>query len=212
MRFDAIIVPRGAEASAVERGWPEARAILRSVPAGSAAGAQFASGPVPATALVLGVCGALDPALRVGDTVVYARIADGAEVIELDRELAAACAAVCAVVPVGAANVASVVGEPAAKSALRAATGAAAIDMEAASIARVLHGRGVRVAMVRIVSDDALGSMPDLSNVYDRDGALRPLALTLALVRSPARSLRFIRHVVRALAVLRSTAARLAAA
>jgi hypothetical protein len=211
VRFDAIVVPRGAEARAVQGGWPAPRPALLAVPAGDQAGAQLARGMMPATALVLGVCGALDPALGVADTVVYARIADGAEIIELDARLAAACAAVCATVPVSAANVAAVVGSAAAKAALRAATGAAVIDMEGASIARALHARGVRVAMVRVVSDAAGGELPDLRDVYTPAGALRPLALALAFARTPRRSVQFIAHVLRALGELRATAARLAA-
>jgi hypothetical protein len=210
VRFDAIVVPRGAEARAVERGWPAPRPALLVVPAGAAAGSKLAGGALPGTALVLGVCGALDPALQVGDIVVYARVADGADIIELDRELAAACAAACATTPVGAANVARVVDSPAAKAALRAATGAAVIDMEGASIARALQRRSVRVAMVRVVSDAAAGQLPDLSDVYAADGTLRPLALARALVRTPGRSAQFIVHAVHALRMLRTTAARLA--
>lgn len=210
MRFDAIVVPRGAEARAVELGWPAAKPILRTVPAGGAAGAALADVALPESALVLGVCGALDPTLRVGDTVVYARIADGADVIELDPRLAQACAAACATVPVGAANVPAVVGSVREKAAVRALTGAAVIDMEAASIARALHRRGVRVAMVRVVSDDAEGELPDLRDVYTPGGALRPLAFALTLARTPQRSLRFIAHVLQALRALRATAARVA--
>jgi hypothetical protein len=210
VRFDAIVVPRGAEARAVEGGWPASRPALFGVPAGAAAGPGLAGAALGATALVLGVCGALDPALHVGDTVVYARITDSAGVIELDPELAAACAAACATAPVGAANVPSVVGAAAAKAALRTATGAAVIDMEGASIARALHGRGVRVAMVRVVSDDAAGELPDLRDVYTPAGTLRPLALALAFARAPRRSAQFIVHVLRALRALRETAARLA--
>jgi len=211
VRFDAIVVPRGAEARAVQAGWPVPRPALLVVAAGAAAGARLAAGTMPATALVLGVCGALDPALRVADTVVYARIADGAESIELDSQLAAACAAACATVPVSAANVAAVVGSVAAKTALRAATGAAVIDMEGASIARALHARGVRVAMVRVVSDAAGAELPDLRDVYTPAGELRPLALALAFARTPRRSAQFIVHVLRALRALRATAARIAA-
>jgi hypothetical protein len=72
-----------------------------------------------------------------------------------------------------------------------------------------LHVRGIRVAMVRVVSDDAGGDLPDLRDIYDVNGALRPLALAVALARTPRLSLRFIRNAMRALAALRRTATRL---
>jgi hypothetical protein len=218
--FDAIVVPRGAEARAVERGWPTPRPPLIAVPAGAAAasaltGVELAevgltnAGRVR-TALVLGVCGALDPGLRIGDAVVYSRIVDGCEIIELDRELMAACAGLFACAPLGVAVVPRVVSRVTEKAAIRAATGAAVIDMEAASVARALHQIGMRVAMVRVVSDDALGELPNLNSIYNTSGALRPIALAFALLRAPGRSVVFIVHALNALRALQATASRLA--
>ncbi len=192
------------------KGWPAARARMTVVSAGAAAARALRGRRAGQTALVLGVCGALDPNLRVGDTVVYARVIDGAETFELDRELAAHCSAVYGVAPVSAANVARVIGEVDAKAEIRAATGAAVIDMEAAALARSLQHSGVRVAMVRVVSDDARGELPDLRNAYTADGTLRPAELAFALLRAPARGARFIAAVLRALDALRRAAARLA--
>ena len=210
MRFDLIVVPRGAEARAVERGWPAPRPEIRQVAAGIAAGDGVIDGRLTPTVLVLGLCGAVDPVLRVGDAVVYARICDGSDTIELDAQLTRACAAACGTVPVAAACVDRVIGGVAAKAALRAATGAAVIDMEAAAIARACRDRGVRLGMVRIVSDDADSELPDLSGVYDAQGALRPVALAAALVRRPLRGVRFVRNALRALGELRAAAAVLA--
>lgn len=209
MRFDTIVVPRGFEAWAVERGWPPPRPRVLTVPAGAAAGERLASGAAIGSALVLGVCGALDPALRVGDAIVYGRVFDGGDVLVLDAELAAACGVACGRAPVDAAAVPRVVGAVAAKAALRAATGAAVIDMEAGAIARALHRRGVRVAMVRVVSDDAHAEMPSLDAAYDAGGVLKPLALGAALVRAPLQSARFVAGALSALGALRETAARL---
>jgi nucleoside phosphorylase len=160
----------------------------------------------------MGLCGALDPALRIGDCVVYEQISDAATTIGLDASLAADCAAALQCATVGALNVGAVVGQVARKAALRDATGAHAIDMEAAALADALHARGVRVAMVRVVSDDAQAELPDLRGVYTPDGGLRPLALSWAFVRAPRRSAAFIGNVMIALRALRATAARLAAA
>jgi hypothetical protein len=210
VRFDAIVVPRGAETRAVEAGWPAPRPLVLSVPAGSAAGDVLERGPVAPTALVLGLCGALDPLLRVGDTVVYDRVIDGDDRFELDAEMTGACAVACDRAPCNAANVARFIGAVAGKAALRAATGAAVVDMEGAAIAGTLARRGVRVAMVRVVSDDAATELPNLNHVYDARGALRPAVLAFAFARAPRRSARFVAHALQALRALRVTAARLA--
>lgn len=211
MRFDAIVVPRGAEARAVERGWLAPRPTTLVVPAGAAAGRALNDGRPIGTALVLGVCGALDPALRVGDLVVYQAISDGAVTIDLDADLAARCAIVCRSAPRRVLTVPAVVGDLAAKTELLRSSGAAAVDMEGVAIARALHARNIRVAMVRVVSDDAATALPDLSRVYDTYGRLRPLALASALVRSPLRSVRFIVNVLTALRALRAAARLLSA-
>jgi hypothetical protein len=210
VRFDAIVVPRGAEARAVERGWPLPRPALLAVPAGAAAGNRVNDGRPAVTAVMLGLCGAIDPALRVGETVVYGRIIDGSEIIELDGPLAHGCAAAFGCAPLTAANVARVVGAPAEKATLRASSGAAVIDMEGAAVARALHRRGIRVAMVRVVSDDAQSVLPDLHDAYDAGGTLRNTVLIRAFAREPLRSARFARNALRALRALRSSAERLA--
>ncbi len=209
MRFDAVIVPRGAEAQAVVGGWPAARPKLSTVAAGSAAG-ETVAGMSGTTALVLGLCGAVDPKLRVGDVVVYARIRNGPDVITLDPRLAADCVAGLDSVLVDAAAVTAVVGAVAAKRALWVETGVAVVDMEAAPLARALHGRGVRVAMVRVVSDDAGAELPDLARVFDGAGRLRPLPLALTFARTPLRSARFIAGAIAALRALHAVARRLA--
>ena len=209
MRFDALVVPRGAEDRADERGWLGQRHPLLRVPAGALSGRAVNDGRPIATALVLGVCGALDPALHVGDPVVYREIADGDRTIDLDRELVAACANALGRTTIRAAAVASVVGGAADKAVLRLATGAAAIDMEAASLATAFHARGVRVAMVRVVTDDARAELPDLSGIYDERGALKPFALGRALLASPFRGAAFVRNALRGIDALRRTAERL---
>ncbi len=211
MHVGAVIVPRGPEFWAVKRGWSVAGPTFISVSAGAAdvdESNALARGD-GGSAVVLGLCGALDPSLRVGQPVVYTQIIDGTATLDLDPQLSETCALALQAPGARAAHVAEVVGSVGAKAALRRATGAGVIDMEAATIARILQSRAVRFAMVRVVSDAANRELPDLRDVYDRRGHLQALQLTLAFVRTPARSVRFIVDAIASLQQLRRTAEQL---
>jgi hypothetical protein len=135
-----------------------------------------------------GVCGGLDPRLAVGDLVVPARVLDtgGVALAVTPDAHARACALAGGGVEAGAlATVAAVVATPAAKAALRAATGAAAVDMESAPIVAAARAAGARVLVVRAVSDEATAAVPAaLSALVSPEGRVRGgRALLLALTR-----------------------------
>jgi len=91
-----------------------------------------------------GFCGALDPALKVGDIVEWRQ-----GIVTRDRVVVTA----------------------AEKRELRASTGAAAVDMEAAAVERKAQEWAVPFTCVRAVSDRADEDMPLDFNLYrDRDG------------------------------------------
>jgi len=103
-----------------------------------------------------GFCGALDPALRVGDIV--------RELYSIDR------------VAVTAAE----------KHELRNQTGAAAVDMESAAIARKAAQWGVPFYAIRAVSDTAAEDMPlDFNKYRDRDGRFSRFRIALAALARP---------------------------
>ncbi len=103
-----------------------------------------------------GFCGALDPALRVGDIV--------RELHSIDR-------------------VAVTAGE---KRDLRESTGAAAVDMESAAIARKAAEWGVPFYAIRAVSDTALEDMPLDFNIYrDAAGRFSRTRIAMAAVARP---------------------------
>jgi hypothetical protein len=211
MQWDAIVVPRGAELQAVRRGWSAPAPAFVAIPAGRSAGAAVADRPAGERVLVLGLCGALDPALRVGDVVVYDRMIAGNVAYPLDAELTAALGAAFSRGPVAGIAAPGVVDTAAAKRALAAEHGAAAVDMEGGVLAAAFARSGGRCAMLRVVSDDAHGDLPDLRDVYTPGGDLRAFALALALLRTPARSVRFVRNAQTALRALERAASRLAA-
>jgi adenosylhomocysteine nucleosidase len=103
-----------------------------------------------------GFCGALDPALRVGDIV--------RELHSIDR-------------------VAVTAGE---KRVLRESTGAAAVDMESAALARKAGEWGVPFYAIRAVSDTALEDMPLDFNIYrDAEGRFSRTRIAMAALARP---------------------------
>ncbi|HEY4362383.1 MAG TPA: hypothetical protein VGN17_15515 [Bryobacteraceae bacterium] len=117
-----------------------------------------------------GFCGALDPALRVGDIVVAGEgVRSGVgftrgEVLSADR------------VAVTAAE----------KRALRERTGAAAVEMEAAAVEAKANEWGVPYRCVKVVSDVAAEDMPLDFNLYrDEAGRFSLGRIALAAVMHP---------------------------
>jgi adenosylhomocysteine nucleosidase len=155
-----------------------------------------------------GVCGGLDPRLAPGDLVVPARV------LALDGETLAVPPAAHARALAAAGTAATgllvtartVVGTPAAKAALRSATGAVAVDMESAAILAAARANGLEAVVVRAVSDGAAESVPaELSALLGPEGRLRGgRALLLALTRpqSLPRALELRRGSRRALAAV----------
>ena len=155
-----------------------------------------------------GVCGGLDPRLAPGDLVVPARVlAPDGETLAVApaapaRPLAAAGTAATGTLV----TTLTVVGSPAAKAALRSATGAEAVDMESAAILAAAQADGLEAVVVRAVSDGAAESVPaELSALLGPEGRLRGRrALLLALTRPQAlpRALELRRGSRRALAAV----------
>lgn len=121
-----------------------------------------------------GFCGALDPSLRVGDIIVgrsgvacsgrEGKEPVRGEVVTLDR-------------------VAVTAGE---KGALRARTGAVAVDMEAAAVADKAAEWGVPFYCIRVVSDTAFEDLPLDFNLYrDSAGRFSRSRIALAALAHP---------------------------
>jgi adenosylhomocysteine nucleosidase len=122
---------------------------------------------VPEVILSVGFCGGLDPDLRTGDIFV------ATEVRVPSKNRAYRAGAPKSPGPHGAGPLISmdrVAATVAEKEKLRS-TGAAAIDMEAASVAAAAEERGAPFYCVRVVSDNAFEPMPlDFNRYRDRKG------------------------------------------
>ena len=119
----------------------------------------------------IGFCGALDPALRIGDIVVSGEVPEelGAsfvqgDVLSVDR------------VAITAAE----------KGELRASTQAAVVEMESAAVARKAREWEMPFGCVRVVSDVADENLPlDFNRYRDADGRFSRTRIALAAMGHP---------------------------
>ena len=113
-----------------------------------------------------GLCGALDPALKVGDIVVGSAVADTQNAYETDQAWAERlCATVPGAVLGSFASADGPVASVEGKAALRLATGAAAVDLESYLVGRLARWFGIRFAVLRAVSDAAGRALPHAAQV-----------------------------------------------
>ena len=108
-----------------------------------------------------GLCGSLDPALKVGELVVGDAVTDGDALYEADPAWADRIVAALPGATRGRfASAERPVGSVADKATLRAETGAIAVDLESFAVAKLARWFGVPFAIVRAVSDDADRALP----------------------------------------------------
>jgi len=193
-----FLVPRGAEASALKR----AGARVVELPAGAGAADALPDVLAGERIIVTGLCGALQT-LPVQSVVVYDAAIDGERWFSCDAGLAALLPGAQRVVGYTASSVVTSARE---KRALALRSGAHVVDMEGTPLAAALAARGLRFAIVRVVSDDARHDLPPIGAAIDDDGRLRPERLAFAFARAPLAAARFIRESLRALRTLERTA------
>jgi len=121
--------------------------------------------------LSIGFCGALDPALRIGDIVVSGEVPKGLQASFVQGDV------------VSVDRVAFTAQE---KCELRAATGAAVVEMESAAVAQKAREWNVPFGCVRVVSDAAGEDLPlDFNRYRDADGRFERTRIALAALGRP---------------------------
>ncbi len=217
--FDAIVVPRGMEYSAVERGLRGIAGApkLIGVPIGTHA-ADTVRDAVARTAYqrvaIVGVCGLLDPHAYVGETLVFDESVDRlGDSIRCDETLTAALSALSGVTRSRRLlSWTEVVSRAADKRELGALYFATAVDMESHATLAALSERGIAAAIARVASDDARSDIPDLRGAIRADGTLEPYRVAGAMLLRPLAAGALIRGSLAAMPKLSQLAAKLARA
>ncbi|MBD1842470.1 phosphorylase [Cyanobacteria bacterium FACHB-63] len=202
-----ILVPQGAEYQAVYQG---AQARINPpevipIPAGKAAVCRINRTFDAAEILVMGLCGSLSPRFEVGTIALYrACVNDSGQVKECDRALTQRLQAQFQVSPVLGFTSDRVICSAIEKRDLGKTYGAEVVDMEGFPILSQFS-----VAMLRVVSDDLRGDLPDLSGAIGADGKIQTVSIAKAMIRRPIAAGRLIRGSLIALRKLRQLAAEL---
>jgi adenosylhomocysteine nucleosidase len=145
----------------------------------------------PSLVVSWGLCGGLDPRLRPGDLILGAEVVadegavrtDAAVTLSLAQRLGGAGVRV-SVQRLAASN--APVLTAAAKTDLRRASGAAAVDMESLIAGRYALEQRAPFAILRAVSDPAERDLPPLVlKAVDSDGGIDAVAVIGEIIRSP---------------------------
>ena len=193
-----VVVGFSAEAALLPAGTPHLVAAANPVRLAQILAAM----PRPAAILSLGIAGGLDPALRPGALVVARNVIAEAR-WPADAAWSGALLEATGALHADIAGADCVIATPAAKAALWAATGAAAVDMESAAIARL----GVPFAVLRAVADTAGEALPAAAAMgLDAAGNPAPWRVIRALLRRPQDLPGLIRMALRSRAALSALA------
>ena len=135
----------------------------------------------------IGLGGGLSPHLHVGEVVIGESVIAGAESFRCNSLWRVALAAKIRNAHQGPIAASDVILENAeAKAALYQSSGALVVDMESAVAARFAAQRGVRLAVLRVISDDAAHTLPPAAGVAMRpDGGIALGRILWSVVKNP---------------------------
>ncbi|MCG9889687.1 MAG: hypothetical protein MH252_01255 [Thermosynechococcaceae cyanobacterium MS004] len=182
----------------------------------------------PYSVLLMGLCGSTSSTLNIGDRVLYRSCMDAShidpqflDVPKDDQEPDSVPLLPCdaalmmtlqerlgnAVTPVTAVMCDRMIHRASEKQALAERYGVAAVDMEGYAFLKAFTPTGASVGMLRVVSDDALHDLPDLSVAMTETGTLNPIKLGFSLITQPPKALRLIQGSLSSLKQLENAAA-----
>lgn len=209
-----ILVPAGAEYRAVKQALKQVKNGPQAVaiPAGPSAARSFlenwrAYPTQSGSVLLVGLGGSLSAQYKVGDALLLEKVWNGfgeRQVFECDRDLTHQIAARLKIATEVGVTCDHVITSPREKQKLGNRYAASLVDMESAAVIKAFSHFAVkqRIAVLRVISDDARHTLPDLSSTLSPDGSIRPISLALSFLRNPTAALRLIQGSLKALKAL----------
>ena len=212
--IDTIVVPQGAEYQAVCQGLKKARVDrlqVISIPIGTTKIEQTLANYSDElnnaqNILIMGMCGSLSRQYTVGNTVVYQNCLNMAgEQVSLKSELTTSIQQKLSVELVRGITCDRIICLASEKLKLSQVYPVSVVDMEGVGYIKQLQHQKKSVAMVRVISDNLRGDIPNLGVAIDANGNLKTLPMAIAFVRQPAAAIRLISGSLTALKTLRNT-------
>lgn len=208
-----ILVPQGAEYQAVCRGLsrvPGSQPQVIAIPLGIQALQQFFSKnqqyfhQLNQPVLLMGLCGSLNPLYRVGDIVLYQNClyqgnlqnCHGSLTVDIHNHLGKQVSFVTGLTSD------RIIASADEKHNLHQKTAADVVDMEGFVFLEFFQELAGSVAILRVVSDDSVHDIPDMTSAISTDGSLQPLPLAWKLIRQPLAATRLIRGSLQGLQIL----------
>ena len=201
LSINTIVVPQGAEYQAVCRGLQQKGSKIQviAIPIGTKDVLQTLVNrsfkfTTPQRVLIMGLCGSLSQQYSVGDTVLYQDCCNlNRQYLNLEPELTTMIHNKLSLNLVTGLTSDRPICLASHKRKLAQQYAAEAVDMEGYGYIKELQRQGISVAMLRVISDDLTGNIPNLSLAIDEDGNLKSLPLASAFLRQPIAAIRLIK-------------------
>ncbi|MEM9089394.1 MAG: hypothetical protein AAGC93_11700 [Cyanobacteria bacterium P01_F01_bin.53] len=223
-----VLVPAGAEYSAVKRGLRRVqnRPRVVAIPAGPSGLRDFLKtwqeqsptedGGEDAGILLMGLGGSLCAHYGVGDSVVVSQVWNGFEdsqetFLQCDPKLSKFLATQLEVEKGIGVTCDRVITQVEEKKKLCDRYNAQVVDMESFTLLQALRNYQSRhrVAILRIISDSCHHNLPDISKAIGPDGSLNIMVILLNFSKQPVAALRLIQGSLKGLKALETLAHRL---
>jgi nucleoside phosphorylase len=222
--INTIVVPQGAEYRAVCRGLAKAKVDsiqVIAIPIGVKQISQVLSNYSKqmnnaVNVLIMGLCGSLSNFHTIKDSVLVKSCQDlNHNLIDLDAELTTniqrklSTSSKSSVALVAALSSDRIINRVKEKLILAQQYSAIVVEMEGYSYVRELQRQGTAVAMIRVISDDLRGDIPDLNQAINNQGNLQSLPMAIALIKQPLAATRLIKGSLTSLKALEAITAQL---